>query len=194
MVREAVTVHEEHLCKLADFCRVLEESLRAVGLSAEQSLRAFQSAISAECVRCGISVNGDELYALSQPPAAERASMKTGRLRLGDCARQGCDAWHYRLAFQPHLQLDWPKLLAEVQLRRQHSPAPILHKARWLRWASLLRSRQVLRVGFGIALVMVLLFIRHWYQGGQIPLLREAEHFRVDPAPEEQASPHATGP
>jgi hypothetical protein len=36
----------------------------------------------------GTRISGKELFALSQPPTAERATAKIGRLRLGDCARK----------------------------------------------------------------------------------------------------------
>jgi hypothetical protein len=37
-----------------------------------------------------------------------------------------------------------------------------------------------------VCIVMVLLLLRQCYLGGRIPLLREPEHFRVDPDPREE--------
>ena len=39
------------------------------------------------------------------------------------------------------------------------------------------------RVGLALVIVVLLLLFRQWYFGGRIPLIREPEKFRVDPAP-----------
>ncbi len=188
MPEELVTTRQEHLCQLAGFCKALDETLRSTGLTPEQSLQVFQIAVTAECVGCGIAISGNELFALSQPPAAERASIKTGRLRLGDCARQGCEAWHYRLAFRPQPQLDWPKLLGQVESRQRQQPVAVHPAVPLWNWVSLLRSRKVVRLGTALAALLLLLLIRHWQQGGRIPLLHEPENFKVDILPHEESN------
>jgi hypothetical protein len=187
--QETVTVRQEHLCRLADFCQNLETALRAAGSTPEQCLEVFRTAVFAECVGCGIQVSGEELYALSQPPSAELASAKTGRLRLGDCARNGCEAWYYRVSIAPYQQVDWPKLLAEVDAPENQGRTGG-STARWwgLLWERLVRWRMLPRIGVAFAAIVLLLLVRHWHQGGRIPLLREPEAFQVDTAPEEGKS------
>jgi hypothetical protein len=36
-----------------------------------------------------------------------------------------------------------------------------------------------IRLGFGLAALVLLLIMRQWYYGGTIPIIRQAEHFRV---------------
>jgi hypothetical protein len=160
---------------------MLDESLHAAGLSSAQSVEIFHSSVSAECTRCSIQVSGEELSALSQPPAADRATAKIGRLRLGDCARKDCSGCYYRFFFQPRAEVDWEKLLHEVDAlsapcsnSKQERPLPKWH------FSVLLHSKHFPRIGMAVAGIIVLLTVRQWRQGGQIPFLREAEHFRVD--------------
>ena len=143
--------------------------------------------VTLDVTGCAIQVSGDELYALSQPPSPERATAKIGRMRLGDCARQGCEACYYRLTFQNQPGIDWQTVLSEIEMLRQQRPGPVsgptLHRLPWRGW---MLSGLALRLGLALMLIAMLLLARQWRQGGRIPFLREPEHFRVDPAPQEQ--------
>jgi hypothetical protein len=194
MSQETAIVRQEEIRKLEPFCRALAEALRGGGLGPEHVVAAWRAGVAAECTRCGISVSGDELFALSQPPAEEHASAKIGRLRLGDCARSGCESYHYQLTFKVHGELDWGDLLlqAEVLQQEQGHPTggnavqrPVDSSLARLLWT----SRRARRLWTALAAVLLLLLIRQWYLGGRIPLIREPEHFRVDPAPGEEAAP-----
>jgi hypothetical protein len=180
------TIHQEHLLKLEPFCRGLAEALGRAGLAPDMIEGTMRASVSAECIQCGIRVSGEELYALSQPPSPELASAKIGRLRLGDCARQGCDSYYYKLAFQNHPGLDWPKLLAQIQspAAEEAKPnAPTLElKAATKLVASSIWAR---RLGIALAALVVLLLVRQWHSGGRIPLIREPEHFRIATDPNE---------
>jgi len=194
MSQETAIVRQEEIRKLEGFCRALAEALRRGGLGPENALAAWRAGVAAECTRCGISVSGDELFALSQPPAAEHASAKIGRLRLGDCARSGCESYHYQLTFKVDGELDWAGLLLQAAAikQEQEHPAgssavqrPVGSSLARLLWT----SRRARRLWTALAAVLLLLLIRQWYLGGRIPLIREPEHFRVDPAPGEEAAP-----
>jgi hypothetical protein len=183
MTQEPVT-RQEYLYNLAEFCRGLHETLLATGLTPDQTFEVFHSAVSAECLGCGILVSGEELFALAHPPSPERSTAKIGRLRLGDCARQGCQAYYYRLSFlaQEH---DWQALLAQVDARRQPAANSRRGPGFWKMARVLPNPALLVRVGVALAVIVVLLLVRQWHQGGGIPFVREPENFRVDPAPEE---------
>lgn len=193
MSQETAIVRQEELRKLQAFCRALAEALRRGGLGPENVVAAWRAGVAAECPRCGISVSGDELFALSQPPAAEHGSAKIGRLRLGDCARSGCDSYHYQFTFKVHGQLDWSALVLQAEAIQQEQDHPAGSDAPQrlvgsslasLLWA----SRRARRLWVALAAVLLLLLIRQWYLGGRIPLIREPEHFRVDPAPPDETA------
>ncbi|MGO8674820.1 MAG: hypothetical protein ACLQVX_02985 [Limisphaerales bacterium] len=186
---DSAIIREQHLQKLALFCQALGEALGREGGESDQALEVWRAALTAQCTRCGISISGEELFALSQPPG-DNPSPKIRRLRLGDCARPGCESYFYRLAFRAHPPLGWPGLLAradaiEAELEGRTSGRPLgaaLAK-------SLLHSGLTRRAVMALAVLLLLLLLRCWYSGGSIPLLREPEQFRVAPAPAEE--PHA---
>jgi hypothetical protein len=190
VTQDPLLIRQVPLLKLESCCQALTEVLHQSGLSPEASLEAWRAAVSAECVRCGIPISGEELFALSQPPSAERASAKIGRMRLGDCARQGCNSYDYRVVFRSHAQLDWPKLLAQAEELQQEKAKPPSAGFGWKEmgrlWVRQCVACRRLWIPLSI-LVLLLLLWRQWYVGGRIPLLREPEHFRVDPAPQAES-------
>jgi hypothetical protein len=174
MTQELSTERQQPLPKLEGFCRALCEALHPTGLELP---KVFDASITAECVRCGIRISGVELFALSQPPSEELSSAKIGRLRLGDCARQGCNGYEYRLTFRSLPTLDWPKLISQADaIQQEQSPeyAVATKATKRLHWRGTAR-----RVGVALGVVLLLLVLRQLYLGGRIPLLREPEHFRV---------------
>ena len=183
---EKVTVREEHLQKLAGFCENLGRTLARAGLKPNEIAQVFAASLTGECVGCGIHVSGEELFALSQPPSAERANVKIGRLRLGDCARRGCDSYFYRLTFNPRPAVNWTQILIEID-----TPLPEPARKRWLPegpYQSLLRigrSTFVRRLALALIVATLVLVARQFYLGGRVPFLREPEHFHVDTDPGE---------
>jgi hypothetical protein len=180
MPQPASTVREEHLQKLEPFCRALAQTLGGAGVKPEKTLEEFKAGLTAECEQCGIHLSGEELYALSQPPSEKYANVKLGRLRLGDCARQGCQSYFYRLTFRDSPSLDWPKLIERaeaIQRGETQASAPKASTRETLRRAVF--SSLAIRVALAMVLAVMLLAMRQWYLGGEIPFLRHAEHFHV---------------
>jgi hypothetical protein len=152
--------------------------------------------VAATCPRCGIWISGAELLALSRPPAAETGSAKIGRLRLGDCARSGCEAYHYLVTVKPHGQVDWPFLLtqAEAILREDEQPpgdSPTRYQALRQLVPKLWRSSNTRRLWAALGVALLLILARQWYRGGTIPLIRQPRHFQIGPPlPSEVQHPH----
>jgi hypothetical protein len=180
-------IHQQHLLKLEPLCRSLDEALTDAGWSPERVRDAFVTSVSAECVSCGIPVSGEELYALSQAPSADHAHVKIGRLRMGDCARERCDSYYYRITFQTFPGVDWASLVSQFEKGEPQSNAAKKSGTK-KSWATkyLGTLRVPAHVWITLAALVLVLVMRQWYVGGRIPLLREPEHFKVDTAPEEQ--------
>jgi len=179
-------VHQQHLLKLEPLCRSVDEALIDAGWPPERVRDAFQTSISAECVSCGIPVSGAELYALAQPPSAETANAKIGRLRMGDCAREKCDSYYYRMTFQSFPGVDWPSVVTQCgngEPQQERKADSNTQKKSWQKYSSMVRVPA--HVWITVAALILVLVVRQWYVGGRIPLLREPEHFKVDIAPEE---------
>ena len=172
-----MTVREEQLLQLARFCQNLVEALRRAGIGPDKSLELLRACLIGECVKCGHRVSGEDLFALAQAADAGDLSAAVRRLRLGDCARPGCESYVYRLSFQRHPDADWFALLSQVEHIKEEQAVTSAARKRAA------RLRAVRRVGFALVIVVLLLMLRQWYIGGRIPFIREPEKFRVDPAP-----------
>lgn len=178
------------LVRLERFCRLLQESL-AVSYSEPNVSRIWRLYISAECPECRIWISGDELHALALPPCAELASAKIGRMRLGDCARRGCNAWHYSVHFWNQEGIDWQRVLETAEgLASTRAPTP--RSAAWFPWQKLLKQYAP-KVGASAGVVLLMLLAWQLYFGGRIPFLREPEKFRMDSVPADPSWPASLG-
>jgi hypothetical protein len=114
-----LTLRQEPLVELEEFCRALREALNLDRLRPAELLDALRVGSAAECTECGFHLTGEELLELSEPASpVDTASSDFGRLRLGHCARKDCDSFYYRLTFRCMPQLDWRKLLPRIDAIR----------------------------------------------------------------------------
>ena len=187
---EAVPVsRREPLTRLRIFSSAVREHLQAGGFSPDQIFAIFDSSITAECTQCRIQVSGKELFEVgSDPVVGQHAGPKIARMRLGDCARQGCDSMYYNLTLQPYPRVDWPAIIAQAATREFEESGVVTVKSARSRLPRIHITPKTARtMAVAVGAVLVLFVARQYYYGGRIPLLREPEHFRVD-----QASPGAT--
>ena len=162
------------LGELADFSASLETTLSA-GPETEKLRPALREALSAECVQCGIRLTGPDI--LSFP--AEENDPRYERLRTGYCARSGCDSRFYRVTCAPHPQLNWPVLLSPAQDLTDERKADEFHTENRAAVAKR-RNSALLRTAAVIAVLLILMLVRHIQMGGTIPFVREPEDFKVD--------------
>ncbi len=181
---EHFAVREEQIQALAEFSSALAEACRD-GIAGDGKKReAVRAALSAECTRCGIRVSGDELLAIAESADAPEQNPKIKRMRLGYCAREGCESFTYRLFFHNQPGLSWPAVFVQMEAAT-HSQTELAAAEALARQAAARKARwqTVKRVGIALAVVALLIVIRQWYIGGRILLIREPEKFRVDPLP-----------
>jgi len=177
---ETLHTREVHLQRLEVFCRALATALAKHGHGPSGALEVLRKGVAGVCTRCGACVTGEELEVLSQPGMSD-TNATVRRLRLGDCAHPGCKSYHYRLSFLDFPGVDWDSILPQVEgigegtIKAEAASARAAKRALQLRMAG--------RVCLAVGIILVLLMIRQLYLGGRIPLIREPEKFKVDPAP-----------
>jgi hypothetical protein len=181
-----VLVRKEHLYRFAAFCTALDEAIQRAGFDPDESAGILQDGVYADCISCGLVLRGEDVCAVARHagPDVESSDPRMRRLHLGDCARDNCNGLYYRIHFRKHPRLEWPVLLAAVdEVRAREIFGPVAERVRSRSWSFPVAGPLVRRCAVGFALILLLLLARQWYAGGRIPLLREPEHFRVDPAP-----------
>jgi len=173
-----VQVRVESLIRYyASLARVLSES----GISGTQLNEIFSTRVAAECVQCGIKVSGEDMGLIA---VAEEGTPlphpKLERLRLGYCAREGCESYFYSIVFEDCPGVDWKNVaekannlvIAEKNAAREEEKRQTRRK----------RNRRMLRVALGL-LAMVLLIVS-WFvaQNGRLPFRKKLHKYQIDPA------------
>jgi len=184
-------IRQEHLHGLPHFCLNLAEALKRIVPDEARRRTLARTSLSGECVLCGLNVNGEEFLAVGASEAeAATANAKIARLRQGYCGRNGCDSCFYRLTFYPYPDLDWAQAFTQsetVQEEQREEAKAEVAEVKGLRRVH--RWKLAGRVLIGLTVLCLLYVIRQWYTGGTIPILREPEKFRVDPASLQQRPP-----
>ena len=184
MTENLPIVRVEHLQELTPWLNALNESLSADGLTHEKRKELMRATVLAECVQCGIHVPGEDLFALSQPDENTSGKPKICRLRLGDCARNGCKSLYYRVTFISGPRIDWLAALQKTENPPQ-KPSDESAGGTWeaVKSALPVKARISWRFWAVVAVITLVLVARQLYYCGRIPLIREPENFRVDTAP-----------
>lgn len=176
-----ILVRSQPLLAFEFFCQSLGRALSLSGHPPATHRELLHQSVGAECPVCGIYVSGIELFAVSQPPDPSLATAKTGRLRLGYCAREGCEACTYRMTFRDLPSLSWTQVLARAEQLLASPSHPRTHR----RHARFFPFRKAARLLLPTAALLLILLLRQLYLGGEIPLFRQAEKFQVETSPVE---------
>jgi len=175
---DAVYQCQEHLHNLCRFSQSMMQRIEASGNTPRVLLEAAYGSLSGECIQCGFRISGEELLSLSSSELDDKASPRLKRLRLGYCARNGCDAVYYRISCTGHPDINWLSFFQKQDLptinfsRSETSRLKPIHFSlgKFLDWRILITA----------VTLLVLILLRQYYRGGSIPFLREPENFKVD--------------
>lgn len=179
MAEAAPQTRSVDLAGLATFARALVATVRAQpGL---EPLAVLRAGVRAHCPQCQFRLFGEDVLALAahEAPAPE-TSPKLHRLAQGFCARQGCDSRFYEFSFEAVEGVDWGGLLADLGVTG--TPEAVAGEARAAADVATARRRRQRRLLLGVAVIGLLLLVRHLMTGGTIPWIREPRRFTADPA------------
>jgi hypothetical protein len=177
----------------------LGRALGEAGEGAPRIRELLAESVRVRCVGCGIAVTPDELESLALASSAPEASPRLERLRLGYCARNGCDSRFYLASADTGMVL-WPLVFRRTRelLGGKAEPepsagvaapeaAPPTFKEQW-------RRVQLAVLGGVLALVLLLWW---WQHGARIPGITPAPRdFTVapaEPSPGQTAARPASG-
>lgn len=162
------------------------ESLTCVLLESGQSGARLNEILSqclrVECVQCRIQVSAEELQQLAVSDAPGGAlHPKLQRLRLGYCARQGCESYFYEVHLESYPGVDW-----EVVVRNADSLLTV-SKAVATEPGEQRKPRRVrMFVGLGLLLLTALAWLIH----AHILFAPKRHKYEIDPASTAPLSRH----
>ena len=105
---------------------------------------------------------------------------KLERLRLGYCARDGCESDYYTISFEECPGVDWG-IVAE-QARQLVTATETATKEQARRTAIRRRYQAIMRVVLGLIIVGSLLLCRFVLSHGRLPFVKKPAKYQIDPA------------
>lgn len=175
MAEQWTEVSQLSIKELPEFGRSLAQSVSKQP-EPDRLRAAIDQALSAECVQCGIRLSGSELLKFEEESSDDA---RVERLRIGYCARNGCESLFYRVTCAPHPQVNWPALLNPAQELSAEERAGAEARAK-KQDAARKRNKALIRTAVALVILFIVFAIRQVYMGGSIPFIRQPEDFKVD--------------
>lgn len=166
---------------LAGYYINLASTLTETGINGNQLNQIVTSSLHTSCSRCNISLTGEEVQQLTLvDDAAQLSHPKLKRLRLGYCAREGCESADYRIHLEPFTGVDWEALIVKAnQLISSQKAAATDAQRRQVRQKKIQRSK---RFAFGVFLCILTVLLLFYWWNGRLPFIMKARKYQVDPA------------
>jgi hypothetical protein len=172
------------VCFQASLARALSET----GISGGQLNEIFSARMRAECPECGIQITGDEIVQISvTEEATELLHPKLKRLRLGYCAREGCESYDYRIHLEDHPGVDWTAVTEKAHQLELATKAAASEEEK--RQARQKRNHRTKRVVAGLFIVIALLLGSFVTRHGRMPFTKKPHKYEIDPASVRQLPP-----
>ena len=174
--------------ELVRFQASLVRALTETGISGGQLNQIFSTRLRAECAECGIQITGDEMVnAAVTEDTTELSHPKLKRLRLGYCAREGCESYDYRIHFEDHPGVDWATVTEKAHQLELATKAAASEEGK--RQARQKRNQRTKRVVAGLFIVIALLLVSFVTRHGRLPFTKKPHKYEIDPASVRQLPP-----
>jgi hypothetical protein len=174
---EATYETQLHLNHIGVFSRELAQKIGLHGTDPGTGAGAAGFRLKGECIQCGIRITEEELLLLGQEKTAGETDPRIERLRLGYCARNGCDSIFYRVSARANAPIEWSKYFPEPNSHLSDPANDGLEVQTTFAAGTKLFNWRVLAAGLTL---LTLILVRQYYRGGTIPFIREPEEFKVD--------------
>ncbi len=137
--------------------------------------------IEFRCESCDIPVTCRELEKVAlAKDSLELPEPKLKRVKVGCCAREGCNASAYQLRLLSPSNFDWERIIAEAFKLTQQQKANAATQRQ--QQSNLQRRRRFLSNLKALVILVVLLVGAFWWRFGRLPFAKKTPKYRVDPA------------
>jgi predicted nucleic acid-binding Zn ribbon protein len=158
----------------------LVRALGENGIGGNKLNEIFTAYQWAECVQCGIKITGEEMdQILVADEETKLPHPKLQRLRLGYCAREGCESYDYCIHFEDYPGLDWSAVAEKAvnEVTASKVVAELERKQKIMRK----RQRRMKQAALALFTVLVLLLLRTVIQHDHQPFGRKPHKYEIDP-------------
>jgi hypothetical protein len=167
--------------RLAPIYANLARALTETGISGSQLNEILTTRLKARCVKCDIQLASDEIEQVSlveDPTQLSHPKLK--RLRLGYCAREGCESDDYQIQLESCPGVDWDIIAAKANdLMSAQKAAEQEAVRRQERQKQIQRTKRAILALLTGAACLLLLFV--WRQG-RLPFVKKPHKYQIDPA------------
>ena len=158
----------------------LARTLSEAGLNSLQLSEVLAMRLQTSCLKCGIQISSEELEQMAVlGEATELTHAKLKRLRLGYCAREGCESAVYSIHLDDCPGLDWEVILEKVDELGVKARAKARQDQR--REGSRRRRQRMLRIMAGVGIAMILYLLQFIWSHGHLPFVKKTHTYKVDP-------------
>jgi len=105
---------------------------------------------------------------------------KLQRLRLGYCAREGCESYFYAVHLEDHSDVDWEAVAEKASNLVTAMKAAAAQEER--RQRNRKRPQRMMRFALAFLIMVVLIFSWFVIQHGGLPFGKKAYKYEIDPA------------
>ena len=159
----------------------LARALSETGVSGSQLNEIFSTSLRARCVKCDIQIASDEIEQVSLVEDTTQLSHpKLKRLRLGYCAREGCESDDYLIHLDAYPGVDWEIITAKANDLMSAQRAAAKEAARRkARQKQIQRTKRAVLGLMAVAICLLLLFV---WRHGRLPFVKKPHKYQIDPA------------
>jgi hypothetical protein len=166
---------------LAVFYANLARALTETGITGPQLNEILSTRLRVSCVRCDIHLTTDEIEQVSLVNDTTQLSHpKLKRLRLGYCAREGCESDDYQIQLEACPGVDWETIAAKAnELVSTQKVAEEEAVRRQARHNQIQRTKRAVLAVLTVAVCFLLLFV---WRNGRLPFVKKPHKYQIDPA------------
>jgi hypothetical protein len=166
---------------LALFYANLARALTDAGITGRRLNEILASHLRVSCARCDIHLTTEEIEQVSLVEETTQLSHpKLKRLRLGYCARAGCESDNYQIQLEAYPGVDWETVVAKandlVSAQKAAEKAAVQRQARQKQTQ---RTKRAMLALLAVAACFLLLFV---WRHGRLPFVKKPHKYQIDPA------------
>ena len=166
---------------LPRFYANLAQALAQAGINGSQLDEICSACLKVSCTRCDIHLTHAEIEQVSLAEDASQLSHpKLKRLRLGYCARDGCESDDYQIQLAASPNVDWDAIVTKANDLLSVQQAAEKETVRSQKAEQ--RKHQAKRNVLALLILAVAILLMFVWRNGRLPFVKKTPKYQIDPA------------